>query len=94
MILVTGSAGFIGSNLCHLLQEVGEEFVHLDGFYPGSHLKNLDGVSNQVVRCDLCDEERLEAVFSSFPIRQIVHLAAESHVDRSISGMLRSGDPM
>jgi len=86
MILITGSAGFIGSNLCHLLYQMDTEFIHLDGFFPEADINNLRGLDASPITCDLADERMVEFVFKHFPITKIVHLAANSHVDRSISG--------
>ena len=84
LILVTGSAGFIGSNLCHLLQEKELNFVHLDGLFPEANLQNLVGIKKPLIRCDLSIEREIKSVFDTYPITHIIHLAANSHVDRSI----------
>ena len=88
LILVTGSAGFIGSNLCHLLQEQGRNFIHLDGLFLEANPANLDGVKVPLIHCDLAIEREVEAVFRYYPITHVIHLAANSHVDRSISSDL------
>ncbi len=85
LILVTGSAGFIGSNLCHLLQERGRDFIHLDGLFPEANPSNLDGIRVPLIHCDLAIEREVEAVFKYHSITHVVHLAANSHVDRGIS---------
>lgn len=86
LILVTGAAGFIGSNLCHYLTSIGEEVIGLDGMFTGSNLKNLEGCNVKLPVVDLAEEWEVEDFFSKYPVTKIVHLAANSHVDRSISG--------
>jgi dTDP-glucose 4,6-dehydratase len=97
-ILVTGGAGFIGSNLVHyLLRDAAEELrvpidkvVTLDKLtYAGnrSSLADLDGDPRHVfVQGDICDETRVAALLRDHDIDAVMHLAAESHVDRSIDG--------
>jgi len=88
-ILVTGSAGFIGSNLVHYLQNNGYNFVHLDGLFAGSNLENLDGIKIPLIEMDLADDKTTDKLYTLFldkKITHIIHLAANSHVDRSISG--------
>lgn len=87
-ILVTGGAGFIGSNFVrHLLSErVEVEVVNLDKLTYAGSLENLDGVSDDVrhtfVRGDICDAELVDEIMKGIDV--VYNFAAESHVDRSI----------
>jgi dTDP-glucose 4,6-dehydratase len=91
-VLVTGGAGFIGSNfLRYLLQEdVGVKLVNLDKLtYAGSleNLRDLPGPDRHVfVEGDIRDGELVERLFREHAIDTVVHFAAETHVDRSIFG--------
>ena len=90
-ILVTGGSGFIGSNLVRLLvEEKGETVINLDKLtYAGNaeSLADLEGNPNyHFERIDLCDASALSAVFAKHQPDCVMHLAAESHVDRSIDG--------
>ena len=90
-ILVTGGSGFIGSNLVRLLvEEKGESVINLDKLtYAGNaeSLADLDGNPNYTFeQVDLCDAAALSAVFEKHQPDAVMHLAAESHVDRSIDG--------
>ena len=90
-ILVTGGSGFIGSNLVRLLvEEKGESVINLDKLtYAGNSesLVDLEGNSNYTFeQVDLCDAAALSAVFAKHQPDTVMHLAAESHVDRSIDG--------
>ena len=90
-ILVTGGSGFIGSNLVRLLvEEKGESVINLDKLtYAGNaeSLADLDGNPNYTFeQVDLCDAAALSAVFAKHKPDAVMHLAAESHVDRSIDG--------
>jgi dTDP-glucose 4,6-dehydratase len=90
-ILVTGGSGFIGSNLVRLLvEEKGESVINLDKLtYAGNaeSLADLDGNPNYTFeQVDLCDAAALSAVFAKHQPDAVMHLAAESHVDRSIDG--------
>ena len=93
-VLVTGGAGFIGSHLVrHLVQTYpGMTVVNLDALtYAGNlaNLKDLEGEERHVfVRGDIGDRDLLAQVFATYRPEAVVHLAAESHVDRSISGPL------
>jgi len=86
-ILVTGGAGFIGSNFVrHILQtHPGDETIVVDKLTYAGNLKNLDGVAGdsrfKFVRLDICDASIVEVVRGC---DLVVHFAAESHVDRSI----------
>ena len=90
-ILVTGGSGFIGSNLVRLLvEEKGESVINLDKLtYAGNSesLADLEGNPNYCFeQVDLCDAAALSAVFAKHQPDCVMHLAAESHVDRSIDG--------
>ena len=90
-ILVTGGCGFIGSNLVRMLvKEKGESVVNLDKLtYSGNaeSLLDLSGNPNyDFEQVDLCHVEALGVVFSKHQPDAVMHLAAESHVDRSIDG--------
>ncbi len=90
-ILITGGSGFIGSNLVrHLVEEKGEHVINLDKLtYAGNaeSLADLQGdPSYTFEHVDLCDAVALNAVFKKHQPDAVMHLAAESHVDRSIDG--------
>jgi dTDP-glucose 4,6-dehydratase len=88
-ILVTGGAGFIGSNFVkYMLTNYDYTIVNLDLLTYAGNLKNLEGITDNVryhfVKGDICDREFLNEVFSSYEINVVINFAAESHVDRSI----------
>ena len=91
-ILVTGGAGFIGANFLNLLvpRHPEHQFVNLDALTYAANLGSLDAVANRsnytFERVDLCDFSALRAVFAQHKPDVVVHFAAESHVDRSITG--------
>ncbi len=90
-ILVTGGAGFIGSALVrHLVKNVGAEVLNVDKLtYAGNlaSLKEIEGAVNyKFLQADICDLQKMSEAMTSFKPDRIMHLAAESHVDRSISG--------
>ena len=91
MLLVTGGAGFIGSNfVLSSLEKSDEAIVNLDKLTYAGNLRNLDslrGDSRHVfVQGDICDRALVKKLLETHKPRAIVHFAAESHVDRSISG--------
>ena len=89
-ILVTGGAGFIGSNLVHLLVSKGHQVLNIDKLtYAGNprSLADLEANPNhQLLKADICDAEAMRKAFADFRPDWVMHLAAESHVDRSIDG--------
>jgi len=90
-ILVTGGAGFIGSALVrHLIGETGHEVLNLDKLTYAGVLESLDEVAGnpryRFVKGDICDAGLVGQLLAEFQPDVIAHLAAESHVDRSIDG--------
>jgi len=91
MLLVTGGAGFIGSNLVlHILAATGEPVVNLDKLTYAGNPDNLDALRGDArhtfVQGDICDRALVRRLLAEHRPRAILHLAAESHVDRSIEG--------
>ncbi len=90
-ILITGGAGFIGSHVVRKMVLDHPEFmiINLDSLtYAGNleNLKDIEGESNyQFIRGDIVDAAFMDSLFEDHPIDGVIHLAAESHVDRSIS---------
>ena len=90
-ILVTGGAGFIGSAVCRLLCDATScRIVNLDKLSYASSPAALDPVAGDsrytFEQADLCDRAALERIFQRYRPDAVIHLAAESHVDRSIDG--------
>ncbi len=90
-VLVTGGAGFIGSAVCRrLVRERGWRVLNLDALtYAASpaSLRDVEGDANYAfAKGDICDRALLDKLFSEFAPDAVMHLAAESHVDRSITG--------
>src|SRR5438874_2981066 len=91
-ILVTGAAGFIGSNFVRMLMQRGErvKLVAFDKLTYAGNLANLQDLLDDDQLCfvkgDICDQEMVEATWKEHGVTQVVHFAAESHVDRSIMG--------
>jgi dTDP-glucose 4,6-dehydratase len=91
-LLVTGGAGFIGSNLIRFIIGRSEitKLVNLDNLTYAGHLENLTDVEGDpkyvFEKVDLCDADKVRDVVARHGITHVLHLAAESHVDRSISG--------
>ena len=89
-ILVTGGAGFIGSNFVKLMIEKhpGYKIINIDALtYAGNleNLKDIDGNPNyEFIKVDIRDREKIEGIFKKNEINSVVNFAAESHVDRSI----------
>ena len=90
-LLVTGGAGFIGSALVrHCLRKTDYEVVNLDNLTYAANLENLDAVlpsaRYRFVKADIADADALQRIFAAYDPDGVIHLAAESHVDRSIDG--------
>lgn len=87
--LLTGAAGFIGSNLAHFLTRFGHSVVVFDKLTYAGNLASLDGIPNSqldFVQGDICDTELVHQTLCQYNVDAVFHLAAESHVDRSIDG--------
>ena len=89
-ILITGGAGFIGSHVVRLFVTKYPEYhiINLDKLTYAGNLENLRDIENApnytFVKADICDYEEMQKIFAKYQINGIIHLAAESHVDRSI----------
>jgi dTDP-glucose 4,6-dehydratase len=91
MLLVTGGAGFIGSNfVASTIAATGEPIVNLDKLTYAGSLRNLEALRDDArhifVHGDIADRALVRGILQKHRPRAIVHLAAESHVDRSIAG--------
>ena len=91
-LLVTGGAGFIGANFVHywLAHHPDDRVVVLDALTYAGNVENLTAVENNsqftFVKGDICDTPLVESLLNEHGVNTIVHFAAESHVDRSITG--------
>ena len=89
--LVTGGAGFIGSNyIQYMFQKYNNDIriINVDALTYCGNLENLSSVENRdnytFIKADICDKEAIADIFAKYDIDRVVHFAAESHVDRSI----------
>ena len=90
-VLVTGGAGFIGSAVVrHLIKELGYQVLNVDALTYAGNLESLRSVaastSYSFLRADICDRSAMDRAIADFTPQRIMNLAAESHVDRSITG--------
>jgi len=90
-ILITGGAGFIGSAVVrHIIQNTENEVLNVDKLTYAGNLESLISVADnpryQFSQTDICDRTALDKLFETFQPDAVMHLAAESHVDRSITG--------
>ncbi|WP_340103294.1 dTDP-glucose 4,6-dehydratase [Rhodohalobacter sp. 8-1] len=90
-IILTGGAGFIGSALARMIiNETDHDVLNIDKLTYAGHLESLESIAEsdryQFEHVDICDAETINRIFDEFQPGAIMHLAAESHVDRSIDG--------
>jgi dTDP-glucose 4,6-dehydratase len=90
-IVVTGGAGFVGSAVCrHLVADLGHEVINLDKLTYAACIANLDPIAQdpryRFEHADICDRAAVDRIIAASRPDAIMHLAAESHVDRSITG--------
>lgn len=90
-ILVTGGAGFIGSAVIrHIINQTQDSVINVDKLTYAGNLESLAEVASSeryaFVQADICDADALKSIFEQHQPDAVMHLAAESHVDRSISG--------
>ena len=90
-IMITGGAGFIGSSLIRfLINETDNRVLNLDKLTYASNLQSLKSISDnsryQFIQGNICDKKVVSQLFKDFQPNIVMHLAAESHVDRSIDG--------
>ncbi|MEM0984852.1 MAG: dTDP-glucose 4,6-dehydratase [Pseudomonadota bacterium] len=89
-LIVTGGAGFIGSAVVRQAVEAGHQVLNVDALTYAANLSSLDPIatrSNYRFECaNICDRDRISSLINEFRPDTIMHLAAESHVDRSIDG--------
>jgi dTDP-glucose 4,6-dehydratase len=90
-VIVTGGAGFIGSAVCrHLVLNEGWDVLNVDKLTYAANLASLEPVKGNAryrfLHADICDRETIDQAFAEFAPDAVMHLAAESHVDRSITG--------
>ena len=90
-IIITGGAGFIGSHVVRLFVNKYPDYhiINLDKLTYAGNLKNLSDIEDKpnytFVKADICDTEAIAGIFKEYKADAVIHLAAESHVDRSIT---------
>ena len=90
-IIVTGGAGFIGSAVIrHIIENTNDSVINIDKLTYAGNLESLNSIVNneryKFEQVDICDRVALDRVFAEHKPDALMHLAAESHVDRSITG--------
>jgi dTDP-glucose 4,6-dehydratase len=90
-VMVTGGAGFIGSAVCrHLVRDKGVSVLNVDKLTYAGNTESLKEIADSPLyrfeQADVCDHERIAELLADFKPDAVMHLAAESHVDRSIDG--------
>lgn len=89
-IIVTGGAGFIGSAVVRHLVTSGHDVLTIDTLTYAGNRASLREVEadprHEILHADICDRDRMASAFAAFRPERVMHLAAESHVDRSITG--------
>ena len=93
-IIVTGGAGFIGSNfILDWFDNKSEEIINIDSLTYSGNIKNLEHIKNNknliFIKGDICNQELIKKTFEDYKPRAIINFAAESHVDKSISSPKR-----
>lgn len=93
-ILITGGAGFIGSHVVRRMVNnyPNYQIINLDALTYAGNLENIKDIERaanyKFIKGDICDSDLLNEIFSQYSINTVIHLAAESHVDRSITNPL------
>ena len=89
-LMVTGGAGFIGSAVVRKAIDEGHDVLNVDKLTYAANLENVAGVADNeryaLAEKDICDQDAMDALVADFRPDAIMHLAAETHVDRSIDG--------
>ena len=87
--LISGGAGFIGSALVRLLIELKHQVINIDKLTYAGNLESLESISKDerytFEKVDICNQEEMDRILHHYQPDKVIHLAAESHVDRSIT---------